>query len=462
MTQRMPAWRQRLLAGVLGVAGLLVVAITAIVVSLRVTPVQTVTVAGQVIKVGATEPSLSLSGPGVVDLFGQSLPTDVRFAGPVRPRLVLSRITIDSELTNFVQDGTPRQASQRLGARLAGGWARYFAWEAAIAGLCALILVGAVAGWRRLPARTSVKVLAVGLVVTELVNVGAIILAARSAQQVLHHVRSLNDLVGGKTTQFKVKTSGPALTGVQVVVMGDSTAAGAGLSTVSDPSKVDRACGRSSESYAEDLARASGWQVMNLACNGATIAHGLLGPQQQHGLTVPPQLGAAMRAQDASAVIVSVGADDVQWSAMVRYCAAAPHCDDRASAAYFKQKLAVFSKNYLQLLTQLAALRGHSRVLINRYYDPFGKDLRCVTSHGLTAANVRTLSSRLATLNEVLSKGAAQFGDLSTQPDFAGHELCSKQPYVQGAGDRAPFHPTALGQFAIALADQTALAAPGG
>ena len=248
------------------------------------------------------------------------------------------------------------------------------------------------------------------------------------------------------------------------MVIGDSTAAGAGLPLITGPSPVDRACGRSSESYAEDLARADDWKVMNLACSGATILHGLLGPQHHYGygLTVPAQLDATMRAQRATVVIVSVGADDLRWSALVGYCAAAPHCDDRASAAYFQQELAAFSRNYFQLLSQLTALRGSPRVIINSYYDPFGNDLSCIAGRGLTAAKVGTLSSRLATMNTVLSTGAAEFGYSSVQPSFAGHQLCSPQPYVQGPGDQAPFHPTALGQLAIALADQVALTRPTG
>lgn len=45
----------------------------------------------------------------------------------------------------------------------------------------------------------------------------------------------------------------------------------------------------------------------------------------------------------------------------------------------------------------------------------------------------------------------------SPQPDFAGHQLCTSQPYVQGLDAAAPFHPTATGQSAIALADQAVL-----
>jgi hypothetical protein len=439
------------------VAVLLVAAVAAIAVALRVTPLQTVTVAGQVIKVGATAPTLSLSGPGEIDLFGQSLPTNLRFLGPVRPRLQLAQITINSELTNFVRGARPAGAAHVLGNRLADGWIQYFAWETAITGLGALLLVGAVAGWRRLPHRTTIKLLTASLIVTEAINVGAIMITAYKAPGSLRQVHSLSQLVGSEPPVADPARAAPVRPGVQVVVIGDSTAAGAGLPPVRNASRSDLACGRSMDSYAQDLARANGWDVLNLACNSATIANGVLGPQDRGGGTVPAQIAGAAGARSASVVIVSIGADDLSWSAMVRYCAAAPRCDDRASAAYFQQQLASLSKNYLQLLSQLATLPGHPRVLVNRYYDPFGPNVSCLSQAGLTAAKLRTLTSRLNTLNTVLDTGAADFGFGSIQPDFAGHQMCTPQPYVQGPQGPAPFHPSTLGQFAIALSDQAAL-----
>src|SRR5215470_908084 len=96
-------WGALAVRGLAGLVLLVVVACGAIAVALQVTPMQTVTVAGQVIQVGATGPHLSWSGPGEVDLFGQSLPTNIFFSGPVRPRLQLSQITINSQLTTFVE-----------------------------------------------------------------------------------------------------------------------------------------------------------------------------------------------------------------------------------------------------------------------------------------------------------------------------------------------------------------------
>jgi GDSL-like Lipase/Acylhydrolase family len=263
--------------------------------------------------------------------------------------------------------------------------------------------------------------------------------------------------VGSLTRARRIDPAGRPLRQVQAVVIGDSTAAGAGLAPEPGVSGKARACGRSADSYAADLSDVNGWKVLNLACNGATISHGLLGPQLQNGARLPPQLGEAERASRASVVIVSVGADDLNWSAEVHYCSVAPRCNDLATTAYFQQQLASFSKNYLDLLSRLAALPSHPQVIINRYYDPFGPQPSCLSQAGLSATNLQTLTSRLATLNQVLAQGASEFGFSSAQPDFAGHELCTPQPYVQGLNAAAPFHPTAAGQLAIALADQAAL-----
>jgi hypothetical protein len=432
-------WATLTLRWLAGLVLLVVLACGAIAVALQVTPLQTVSVAGQVIQVGATAPSPSLSGPGEIDLFGQSLPTNIQFTGPVRPRLQLSQISINSELTTFVEGTNQAGAERILGARLADGWKRYFAWETAVTGAGMLLLVGALAGWRRVPHRTTVKLLAAGLLIAEALNVGAIMVTTYTAPALLRQVHSLSALVGSQTRQPRIDPPGRPLA----------------------PGPTARACGRSSDSYAADLSSVNRWRVLNLACDSATISHGLLGPQVHNGVRLQPQLAQAERASRASVIIVSVGADDLNWAAVLRYCSVTPNCNDRATQAYFQQQLASFSKDYLDLLSRLAALPAHPQVIINRYYNPFGTQPGCLAPRGLTTANLQTLTSRLATLNTVLAKGAAQFRFLSPQPDFTGHGLCSPLPYVQGLGAAAPFHPTAAGQLAIALADQAVLRQPG-
>jgi hypothetical protein len=171
----------------------------------------------------------------------------------------------------------------------------------------------------------------------------------------------------------------------------------------------------------------------------------------------PPQLAEAERATHAKVIIVSVGADDVEWSIMTRLCVASAVCNDKVSSAYFSQLLSAFTTSYYQLLGDLAELPGHPAVLVNQYYSPFGTNIGCLQRYGITAAKKQVLLSQLGQLNAVLAQGAQTFGFGVTDPPFTGHELCTADPYVQGPGDPAPLHPTAAGELAMALADQQAL-----
>jgi len=76
------------------VGTLLVVSAASIAFALRVTPERTIDALGQTISVGTASPDWHLEGPGQAVLVGQTSPTEVRFIGPVRPRLTLTDISI--------------------------------------------------------------------------------------------------------------------------------------------------------------------------------------------------------------------------------------------------------------------------------------------------------------------------------------------------------------------------------
>ncbi|MGH9047875.1 MAG: SGNH/GDSL hydrolase family protein [Acidimicrobiales bacterium] len=453
---------RRVRATLVSVVTVVAVAAASIALGLAVTPLQAVSALGETVRVGAAPPGLTWSGPGELDLFGQSFPTVVRFAGPVRPRLVLSHITVNRQIAELFP-GAPgsHSASQALGTGLADGFTRYALVEMAIVGAASLVLLGAIAGWRRSGWRRTLTLLIAGFVVVEALNVGGVMYAAFSAPQVLGRVGSLDQLVGRAPVAPVPASGGPEQHGVHAVVLGDSTAAGDGLAPVPNPSRLDRACQRSVDSYGAVLARVNDWQVLNLACSSATIEHGLLGPQQIGGLVAPAQLGLAKEARGASVVIVSIGADDMTWSAIFRLCAISPVCNNNAITAYFQSKLATFTQDYFDLLRQLAALPGHPEVIVNSYYDPFDPSSTCLRSKGLTEAKVKVLIAEVKDLDAVLAKGAEASGFASVQPNFSGHQLCSPVPYVQGLSDKAPFHPTVAGQLAIAVADEGAIAKGG-
>ncbi len=438
------------------IAGVVVVAAISIAVALLVTPMQQVTLAGQTVGVGAAAPSFSLSGPGELDLFGQRLPTTLQFSGPVRPRLALTEITLDRQLASAF---APRGAdpAQQIGRALASGWKRYFGWEIVITAGCAVLLTGALAGWLRLPRKGTLILLAVGLVVTEAVNIGGIMVTAYTAPARLRHVTSITALAGTAPLPAVPKAPGPLKPQVRVVVMGDSTAAGIGNPDPPHPSVLGRACQRSADTYAVDLGQINNWQVLNLACSGATIPAGILGPQPLGRVTAPPQFAVAKRATHAAYVIVSVGADDLGWSALLQLCAVTPSCDNKPSTAFFQQRLNAFAVGYYQMLRRLAALPSHPTVLVNLYYNPFDTSQHCLDRVGLTPDKEKSLIKLLDALNNVLADGAKATGLIAVQPDFSGHALCDQVPYVQGLRGRAPFHPTLAGELAIALTDAQAL-----
>jgi hypothetical protein len=417
-----------------------------------------VSAAGQTAQVGAAVPSPSLSGPGELDLFGQVMPTKPQFEGPIRPLLKLTHITIDAQVGRLLRSDTPRSLELNLSQQLAQGWTRYFEWETLIAAGFAVVLLIAVAGIARQSYKRMARTVIAGLVVVVAVNVGGVLLTAHSTPAVLRSVKTLDDLVGADPLTAPQQSATRSLPGVQAVVIGDSTAAAIGNPRLPHGTPLDRACGRSGESYAADLALVNTWNVLNLACSGATVQNGLLGAQVfGSGTVAPPQLGEAQRATHAKVIIVSVGADDVQWSIMTKLCVASTVCDDKVSNAYFNQLISDFTRSYYELLGDLAALPGAPDILVNEYYSPFGPDLSCLSKYGITAAKEEVLASRLAQLNTVLAQGAQTFGFGVAQPQFTGHELCTSDPYVQGPGDPAPLHPTAAGELAIALADQQAL-----
>ncbi len=426
--------------------------------ALQVAPLQTVSAAGQTAQVGAAVPSFSLSGPGELDLFGQVMPTKPQFAGPIRPMLQLTHITIDPRVAQLLRSDTPRKLELNLSQQLAQGWTHYFEWETLIAAGFAVVGLVALAGLRRQSRGLMARTVIVGLVVVCAVNVGGVLLTASSTPGVLRGVRTLDDLVGADPLATLPQTVPHPLTSVQAVVIGDSTAAADGNPLVAGASALDRACRRSSEAYAADLAVVNDWKVLNLACSSATIRNGLLGVQVLNdGQVAPPQLIEAQRATHAKVIIVSIGADDVQWSIMTRLCVASAVCNDKVSSAYFSQEISAFTTSYYQLLGELAELPGHPAVLVNQYYSPFGTNIGCLQRYGITTAKKQVLLSRLGQLNAVLAQGAQTFGFGVTDPPFTGHELCTADPYVQGPGDPAPLHPTAAGELAMALADQQAL-----
>ena len=471
----------------------LVIAVTATILALAVTPKVSVSAFGQTVQVGAVppSPSLGLSGPGRADLFGEgAVDTVQQFGGPIRPLIVWKEFNRNDEASQFLQSSsangrrTVATGSREVGDLLADGWKRYFSrlllLSAVLGAALYLLGVGAAAlfgrSWPHPDRKLRLALLAAATVTSLAVSGGFTALTVSTAVRQLGGVTSLSDLVGTARLAPVPPTAGPPRTGIDVVVIGDSTAAGIGNSPLPRPTREDTACQRSSDAYAGAIRSISGRTTLNLACSSATIAAGLLGPQQAGGITLPAQVGALRAVQSPSAVVVSVGANDVGWSDFLRYCYGLPRCDDEASDRLFLSRLDAFKLRYAQLLQQLSDLPGRPDVIVTTYYDPFGSGFDCAELRDPSAGTgappgygfgpdpgednqeqkierkIDPLRSELRKMNAVLEQGAEAFGFMVVHPSFAGHELCTGQPWVQGMADPAPFHPRAAGELAIAAA----------
>lgn len=477
------AWLARLaLLGALGVA--------ATILALAVTPRVPVEAFGQVVQVGAVPPSagLGLSGPGQADLFGEG-PVDTvqHFSGPVRPLIVWQRFNRNAEAADFLQSSSSdgrrvvRTGSVEVGRLLAEGWTSYFVRLLVVAaGLGAalhLLVVGlaALAGRPGHPRRHAAMTVA-SLVTALAVAAGSTGLTVRTAMRELNNITSLSDLVGTAKLVPAPERIGPGRSDVDVVVIGDSTAAGIGNAPLARPAREDTACQRSADAYAASLQSASGYRTLNLACSSATISAGLLGPQRTGEVTLPPQVGVLKSVRSAATVVVSVGANDIGWSDFLRFCYGLPRCDDEASVRLFLSRLDAFKLRYAQLLQQLSDLPTRPKIVVTTYYDPFGGVFACGQLRDPDAPagappgygfgpdpgkdnqdekverKIAPLRSELRQMNDVLRQGAEAFGFAVAPVRFAGHELCAEQSWVQGLSDPAPFHPRAAGELAIAAA----------
>jgi lysophospholipase L1-like esterase len=473
------------------VALVLAVALAAMTLALAVTPKASVSVFGQDVKVGAVPPSphLGLSGPGEADLFGEGIVETIQhFDGPIRPLIVWQRFNRNEDAAAFLQAGseggrrTVSTGSGEVGTALADGWTRYFGWlvgtAALLGGVLYLVSAGAVAlaGRHGRSRGAHIGLLAASVVAALVLTLGFTALTVRTAVHQLGSVGSLSDLVGTANLAPVPAAVGAKRADTDVVVIGDSTAAGIGNTPLKNPSRQDIACQRSADTYAASLQSIAGVSVLNLACSSATVASGLLGPQPAAGTSLPPQVGVLRSVQSTKVVVVSIGANDVGWSDFLAYCYGLPRCDDEASNKLFQSRLDSFKIKYAQLLQQLSDLPAHPRVIITKYYDPLGSRFDCAALQDPRAEEggppgygfgpdkgkenqdakikrkIGPLRVELARMNAVLEQGARGFEFSVVQPRFDGHELCRDQPWVQGMRDPAPFHPTAAGELAITAA----------
>jgi hypothetical protein len=95
------------------------------------------------------------------------------------------------------------------------------------------------------------------------------------------------------------------------------------------------------------------------------------------------------------------------------------------------------------------------QVVVTGYFNPLSTRVQCADTEGLTSYEKRWLTSQVTSFNRAIQKTTSLFKFAKyTSVSFAGHELCTKDPWVQGrtAGDEGVYHPNQKGQAAYARA----------
>jgi hypothetical protein len=284
-----------------------------------------------------------------------------------------------------------------------------------------------------------------------------------------------------------------------IVGLGDSLASGEGNpDTPAGGGRaakwLDRRCDRSNNSFeAQVVARYrkanpnTKTDFIYLACSGASIPVGLLGPYagiHPASPDLPAQVAEAKRLagnRKADAVLVSAGINDLGFGSVAYFCAKqgdSGYCPDQtydeglSLADWLKQQIAALPAHYEQLASALGPLAGSKRVIINEYpnlvstapgelcKEIFFRPGVIYGRYVINQAEVKWLYENFfLPLNAAIRAAATKYGWTVVAPPaaFENHGYCTDDPWVvtyevsqdrQGDGN-GTLHPNLAGQTAI-------------
>src|SRR5205807_1334624 len=187
-----------------------------------------------------------------------------------------------------------------------------------------------------------------------------------------------------------------------IVSIGDSVASGEG-----NPPFTNYQCDRSNAAGAVQAAMKliplddhTTVTLLNVACTGATIEKGLIGPQFSGVRAQIQQVRDEIRGRPISALLLSVGANDIGFAKIAKACAKLGHCSKRKRFVQeVKDKLGVLRTLFGKLNACLTVgpcipsdgppiepLRiSSARIFITQYFDPTRDD------NGLTCNRILLL-----------------------------------------------------------------------
>jgi lysophospholipase L1-like esterase len=259
-------------------------------------------------------------------------------------------------------------------------------------------------------------------------------------------------------------------------------------------------CHTSPAAYGNLVAAAYGAAFTQFACTGASFDDGIATERASEGTVYRPaefgnwerrtELNAAYDAANPDLVLITLGADDVDFSGIVTDCVenayehywvdTALECTEQSPGAsvqeLFVDRLPAVAAHYGQLVDWIgerARANGVPvpRIVFTNYPDPLpDPKVRCPDARMLYDPQVRYLASLLDEMNDLISTTIERLdedhvvvADVSEayRPPNDDHRWCSPDPWAYGLSiyqftspssfrSLAPFHPTPEGQQAIA------------
>jgi lysophospholipase L1-like esterase len=254
-------------------------------------------------------------------------------------------------------------------------------------------------------------------------------------------------------------------------------------------------CHDSKYAYGNVVSEALHAKFTQLACTGASFAHGIVAPDKnpnnnqvrgpaQFGDWASQALNAEYTAAKPDVVLITLGADDVRFAAIVKDCLQSRllrlhrRCTEANPGPvvedYFTDTLPRL-QDHLRTLTQWIQERGRAadppkvpKIVFDTYYEPFPARA-CADTWLLTQDQVSFLAGLLPRLNAAIAAGVDQVRSkdvtvVHLSGAFAGHTWCTADPWAYGLSilrvlqkhpenllnvNPAPFHPDPQGQREI-------------
>lgn len=239
------------------------------------------------------------------------------------------------------------------------------------------------------------------------------------------------------------------------VALGDSVAAGLGLPLVANATEQDQRCGHSSESYAYQVGRKLDLTTNVYACSAASSGD-LYTRQWISNYNPRVQIDQAFANGTPKLLSITVGANDMRWSSLVRQCYVGS-CGSTYQTKSLQKRLDNMRGNLEYALRQIQSRAASDQqqppqVILTGYYNPVSADCTLTYPDRVTAEEVSWVGDGVTRLNQSLRSIAESHSNFVTfaSLDFDGHDICSTDPWIQGLSDAAPIHPTTAGQQAIA------------